>query len=208
MIISVNGGTQTFELEDRLNRLFERGLVEVANATRACITTGGTDVGVIQLVSGIMHRYNVPVPIIGVCALRCVNRPAKMEPPAVIPAVTPAVTLDVTPAVTLDVTPDVTPPVTSDVTPDVTPHVTPHVTPDVTPAITATVTRRCVNGRDKMERRRSIDVVGRDVHYSHVEEASGTGAPLNPYHTHFLLVDDGSPEARRYVAVTWRLHGG
>ena len=96
----------------------------LAHHVRMHSAAGGTDVGVIQLVSGIMHRYHVPVPIIGVCALRCVN------------------------------------------------------------------------GREKMERRRSIDVVGRDVHYSNVDEASGTGAPLNPYHTHFLLVDDGSPEVR------------
>ena len=46
------------------------------------------------------------------------------------------------------------------------------------------------NGRENMGATESKPVRGETVPYA-AERASGNGAPLNPDHTHFLLVDNG-----------------
>ena len=56
---------------------------------------------------------------------------------------------------------------------------------------------RCINGRELLEHEAKLSkVIGSESetfvhHYDGVARPSASGAPLNPHHTHFLMVDDG-----------------
>lgn len=46
LLISVHGGIANFELQPKLKRVFNKGLIKAANTTGAWIITGGTNTGV------------------------------------------------------------------------------------------------------------------------------------------------------------------
>jgi len=45
LLISVHGGIANFDLQPKLNRVFNKGLIKAANTTGAWIITGGTNTG-------------------------------------------------------------------------------------------------------------------------------------------------------------------
>lgn len=45
LLISVHGGIANFDLQPKLKRVFNKGLIKAANTTGAWIITGGTNTG-------------------------------------------------------------------------------------------------------------------------------------------------------------------
>ena len=61
VLISVTGGAQDFELEPRLQRAFNFGLVAAASASNAWLVTSGTHTGVMKLVADAVSHTNLPL---------------------------------------------------------------------------------------------------------------------------------------------------
>ena len=74
VVISITGGARDFDLTPRLLRVFDRGLVDAARASKAWLITGGTDTGVMKIVADAMASHGVNLPVIGIAPLGCVNR--------------------------------------------------------------------------------------------------------------------------------------
>ena len=79
VIISVTGGARNFELSPRLQRMFDRGLVDAARASKAWVITGGTDTGVMKLAANALRSHGVDHPIIGIVPYGCVNNKEVLE---------------------------------------------------------------------------------------------------------------------------------
>ena len=60
LLISVHGGIANFDLQPKLKRVFNKGLIKAANTTGAWIITGGTNTGNFDLSSlGNLHWYDI-----------------------------------------------------------------------------------------------------------------------------------------------------
>ena len=55
LLISVHGGIANFDLQPKLKRVFNNGLIKAANTTGAWIITGGTNTGTQLWVHYCMH---------------------------------------------------------------------------------------------------------------------------------------------------------
>ncbi|XP_034059864.1 LOW QUALITY PROTEIN: transient receptor potential cation channel subfamily M member 2 [Gymnodraco acuticeps] len=93
LLISVTGGAKNFYLKARLNNMFNRGLIKVAQTTGAWIITGGTHTGVMKHVGKAVRDYALSsstqgqIVAIGVATWGTIhNRDALAHPEGCFPA--------------------------------------------------------------------------------------------------------------------------
>ncbi|KAF3843040.1 hypothetical protein F7725_001889 [Dissostichus mawsoni] len=93
LLISVTGGAKNFYLKARLNNMFNRGLIKVAQTTGAWIITGGTHTGVMKHVGKAVRDYALSsstqgqIVAIGVATWGTLhNRDALVHPEGCFPA--------------------------------------------------------------------------------------------------------------------------
>jgi len=79
VIISITGGAQDFTMPANLKEVFNRGLLRVAQNTRAWIVTGGLSSGVMEFVGNALWEVNFSIPCIGVATYSKVSNHKSLE---------------------------------------------------------------------------------------------------------------------------------